>query len=62
MTHSPVISLVKLEVVWAVGGGDPQARHSFLSAGLETRQAEQDHCPVKNKPFTYLSSDKIVQW
>ena len=30
-----------------VGGAVPQARHSFLSAGFDTRHVEHDHCPVK---------------
>ena len=32
-----------------VGGGVPQARHSFLSAGFDTRHVEHDHCPVKTQ-------------
>ena len=32
-----------------VGGAVPQARHSFLSAGFDTRHVEHDHCPVKTQ-------------
>ena len=31
-----------------VGGAVPQARHSFLSDGFDTRHVEHDHCPVKS--------------